>query len=527
MDFTSGVPTSWASDSDINANIAFDFDPYANGTFPIDGVFSRSLPLSDHWTSTDEPTCVNPEHLRLDEAPASKDAGISGGQLPCDFTSNGNLPASIQPLSALDEFLVSQGGWRPAVPCDHCRRLRLQCLMLQTTQDNPNPIESCSSCVGLYRHCSLAGPAKRQASRFETPRPVIGQLHGVYEDDTVQPPPAGGDLVSGAGVPKNRGKRSSSKSNTGTRPLRIWFNAHLDNPYLSESAKDDLCRESGLSRTQVSNWFGNARRRKKHSEQATSAAGGQVHRQGSPMPVSMISQMTPFERWQHSPPEDDPANLADIEGAMQLSSGTSSLCALQQLSDFDRLATNTPDCASEVGWLSLPASVDSSLNAASSCTSQQSFGDHSTSSKRSLDGTGFDGTTRKRRQRSEISPFECTNCTKTFTRKSDKTRHDRAIHRQPNERWVCQDLISQGESPLVWKISAPVPSCAFCGHESPDQKHFLSHEFIACADRSLPDRTFARKDHLRQHLYKFHKCRKWDGWNFDERVERLRRCGDG
>ena len=527
MDFISGDSNWWASDGNINADIAFDSDLYANSAFPVDGVNSQVLPPPASWTLTDEPTCVNPEHLRLDEASASKDAGISGGQLPCDFTSNGNPLASIQPLSALDEFLVSQGGWRPAAPCDHCKRLRLQCLMLQTTQDNPNPIESCSSCVGLYRHCSLAGPAKRQASQFETPRPVIGQLHGVYEDDTVQPPPAGGELLPGVEVPANRGKRSSSKSNTGTRPLRIWFNAHLDNPFLSESEKDNLCRESGLSRTQVSNWFGNARRRQKHSEQAASAAGGQIHRQGSPMPVSIISQMTPFERWQNSPPEDDPANFADIESATQLSSGSSSLCALQQLSDFDHIATNTADCASEVGWLSLPASVDSSFNAASSCTSQQSFGAHSASSKRSLDGTGLDKTPRKRRQRSEISSFECTNCARTFTRKSDKTRHERAIHRQPNERWVCQDLISQGESPLVWKISAPAPSCAFCGHESPDQKHLLSHEFVACADRSVADRTFARKDHLRQHLYKFHKCRKWDGWDLDERVDRLRRCEDG
>ena len=245
------------------------------------------------------------------------------------------------------------------------------------------------------------------------------------------------------------------------------------------------------------------------------------------MPVSIISQMTPFERWQNSPPEDDPANFADIESATQLSSGSSSLCALQQLSDFDHLASNTPDCASEIGWLSLPASADTSSNATSSCLSQQSFGAHSASSKRSFVGNDLDTAPRKRRQHSANPPFECTNCARTFTRKSDKTRHERAIHRQPNERWVCQDLISQGESPLVWKISAPAPSCAFCGHESPDQKHLLSHEFVACADRSVADRTFARKDHLRQHLYKFHKCRKWDGWDLDERVDRLRRREDG
>lgn len=525
MDFTSGDPTWWAGD--IDTDTAFNSDQHVNGIIPIDGAGSHVLPPPGFWTLTDESTYVNPEDLQLKQALPFGDA--TRGQLSCDAVSNRNLSAILQPLSALDKFLVSQGGWRPPLPCGHCKRLRLQCFMLQTTQDNPNPIKSCSSCVALYRHCSLAGPAKRQASQFETSQPVIGQLHGVYEDDTAQPPHTeiGGDSLRGVGFPAKLGKRSSSRSNTGTRPLRIWFNAHLDNPYPSESAKDSLCRESGLSRTQVSNWFSNARRRKKHSEQAASAAGRQIHRQGSPMPVSSISQLTPFERWQNSPPEDDPADFADIESAIQLSPSTSSLRALQQLSGSDHLTVNMPDCDSELGWLSLPASVDSSSNVATSRTSQQSFDAHSASSKRSLTGSDFNVVQRKRRQHSDKPPFKCTNCARTFTRKSDITRHDKAIHLQPKETWVCSGLVSEGESPLVWEISAPAPSCAFCGHTSPDERHFLSHEFVSCADRSVADRTFARKDHLRQHLYKFHKCRKWDGWNLDERMERLRRVGDG
>ena len=524
MDFTFGDPTWWASNTDI----AFDSSNHLNQPPPADGAYPQVLPHPDFWTFTNEPTCVNPEDLQQEQALPFGDA--AGGQPPRDAASDRKSLAFINPLTALDEFLTSQGGWRPPAPCSHCKRLRLQCFMLQTTQDNPNPIRSCSSCVALYRHCSLAGPAKRQASQFETPRPVIGHLHGVYEDGTVQSSHAElvSDSVPGVEASAKLCKRSSSKSNTRTRPLRMWFNTHLDDPYLSESVKDSLCRESGLSRTQVTNWFSNARRRKRHSEQVTSAAGRQIYREGSPMPVSSISQMTPFERWQNSPPEDDAANFADIENAVQLSPGTSSLRALQQLSASDRFAVDMSSCDSEAGWFSLPASIDSSSNATSSYTSQQSFGAHSTSSKRSLAGSDLNAIPRKRRQRSAKPPFECTNCARTFTRKSDMTRHEKAIHLQPSDRWVCSDLISPGESPLVWKISASAPQCAFCGQENPDEKHFLSHEFVACADRSLPDRTFSRKDHLRQHLYKFHKCRKWDGWNLGERIERLRRgSGDG
>lgn len=523
MDFTSGAPTWWADDIDI----AFDFDGHLNQAFSADGAHSQVFPRPDLWTFTDEPTCVNPEDLQQEQALPFGDA--AGGQPPRDAASDQKSLAFMNPLTALDEFLTSQGGWRPRVPCSHCRRLRLQCFMLQTTQHNPNPIRSCSSCVALYRHCNLAGPEKRQASRFETPQPVIGQLHGVYEDDTVQSSHAElvSDSVPGVEVSAKLCKRSSSKSNTRTRPLRMWFNANLENPYLSESVKDSLCRESGLSRTQVTNWFSNARRRKRHSEQVASAAGRQIYRQGSPMPVSSISQTTPFERWQNSPPEDDPADFADIESAVQLSPSTSSLRALQQLSASDHFAMDMPDCASEVGWLSLPASIDSSSNASSSCTSQQSFGAYSTSSKRSHSGSGLDTIPRKRRQRSGDPAFECTNCARTFTRKFDLTRHEKAIHLQPSKSWVCSDLISQGESPLVWRISASAPQCAFCGQANPDEEHFLSHEFVACADRSVSDRTFARKDHLRQHLYKFHKCRRWDGWDLDESIEQLRWSGAG
>ncbi|KAF5255504.1 hypothetical protein FOXYS1_14082, partial [Fusarium oxysporum] len=95
------------------------------------------------------------------------------------------LPASNDPIktpmTTIDEFFVKNGASRPPVPCTNCRRTRLQCLILQTTVANPNPTKSCSSCVALFRECSLAGQKKRKPSEFETSEPVIGRLHGVSE----------------------------------------------------------------------------------------------------------------------------------------------------------------------------------------------------------------------------------------------------------------------------------------------------------------------------------------------------------
>jgi len=428
-------------------------------------------------------------------------------------------------LSAMDVFFRQQGGWRPPAPCSHCKRLRLQCFMLQTTGANPNPITACSSCVALYRHCSLAGPAKRQASTFETPNPVIGQLHGVYEDGRVYniDEDRNESTTAIVGPTARASKRSSSRSNTSTRPLRLWFSSHLGDPYPTERDKRELVLASGLSRTQIDNWFGNARRRKKQSEQATSAASLQIHRQGSPMPPKSTVDMTPLERWQHSPPDAEPAQFDDIERAIGLASSTSSFDALQKASNHSYEAAPMPYLDSDGMWHSLPGSVDSSSATTSSCNSRLSR----TSSMRSFGDNNLEALSQKRHRRSKRSGYHCSECARDFTRKSDMLRHERAIHSPPKEMWICSNLILPGEPTMVWRISQPGPECALCGQPNPDERHILSHEFVACADRRVDERSFSRKDHLFQHLEKFHRCRrKWDGWTLDGAVDRLRHVQD-
>lgn len=510
MDCVAEDPACWAGDI-----LDFDFSPAPHHPSP-----TISPSLTDGLSNSVNPAELR-DHLSPSQASITQNATDQhqGG-------SHGPLTSGTDGLFAMDEFFRSQGGWRPSEPCTHCRRLRLQCFMLQTTDANPNPVTSCSSCVALYRHCSLSGPLKRQASQFETPLPVIGQLHGVYEDQTQPHPATGftGVTASGLAVAGNpltkSNKRSSSRSNIGTRPLRLWFNSHFDLPYPTEDEKEILARESGLSRTQVSNWFSNARRRKKQSEQATTNASGEIFRQGSPMPSAGISSLTPLERWQHSPPDDEPAQFSDIRRAVD---STDSLDVLQQTSDIDHLFGPFPEYDPSIERLSLPRSLDSSSNATSSCNSQQSFGANSTSSKRSFGDAPLDHLPRKRRNRAKQTSHICSTCARTFTRRSDLLRHERAIHLQSTETWICNDLISAEESPIIWRISQSEPECAYCGQPSPDEKHILSHDFVSCADRAVSERTFSRKDHLWQHLYKFHRCRKWGGWTLDESVERLRR----
>lgn len=522
-------PVSDLSDSSMdNGHHGLSWLPADTIDFDLDGVQAK-VDLSEN-SPLEDPTSFIPSGTYLEHASEF----VNPADL-CHVPSWQNGPAGLLPTmslpgtgasvnsggrssTAMDEFLRSQGGWRPPVPCSHCKRLRLQCFMLQTTSANPNPITSCSSCVALYRHCSLAGPTKRQASTFETPRPVIGQLHGVYEDEQIsQVMESPGPVVAATEPVTRTSKRSSSRSNTSTRPLRLWFSSNLENPYPTEEQKEELAAASGLRRTQIDNWFSNARRRKKQSDRATANASMKLHRSGSPMPRDLTANMTPLERWQHSPPDAEPAQFADIERAVDLASNSSSFDALQE---FDHLPIPTPDFDFDSPWCSLPDSLDSSSNGTSSCTSQHSYA----SSKRSFSDTGLDTLPQTRRQQpKKRSTNTCPTCSRSFTRKSDLHRHERAIHSSRREVWICSDLILPGESATIWRVTQPGPECALCGLLNPDEKHYLSHEFVACADRSIAERTFNRKDHLFQHLEKFHRCRrKWEGWALDGAVERLR-----
>ncbi|KPM39918.1 hypothetical protein AK830_g6677 [Neonectria ditissima] len=373
----------------------------------------------------------------FDDAAAAHDVDFSFLQEP-------------NPLTTIDEFFIKNGAHRPSEPCTHCRRRRLQCLILQTTAVNPNPTKSCSSCVALFRECSHSGREKRDHSNFETSMPVIGRLHGVSEGAL--------DLSS---------KRTNTRSVRKTRVLRNWFATHLDHPYPSEEDKADLVQQSGLSKSQVINWFANSRRRHRLSAHAQSNQGNRVFRQGSPMPYQM--GMSPMERWRSSPPEEE-ASASALESASTRSSSRSECYDLDPASD-------------SYGY-------DASSNSASSCSQFRS-----------------------RSSSTAFQAFQCTFCRQSYKKKYDWVRHERSIHLPGLDSWICSTPVPVPHR--VWCVNESNPQCVFCGQVSPTDDHIQSHEFDACAERPVSERKFTRKDHLWQHLHKFHRCRKWDGFQPD------------
>lgn len=505
MATTSASTTALPSDLDWSDSLLFGAD--------IDGHDVNSPqfpPVMSGFESQDLNFTFPPPDVDVDYASA-------GFPVPIQQTAHGLEPASYQ--EAMEEFFAKNGAWRPPEPCTHCKRLRLQCFMLQTTNANPNPVNSCSSCVALFRNCSLAERSKRGHSQFETSRPVIGHLHGVNEeenqltwDQNHQPVtgPSSGPSSAAIPVPSATSKRSSSRSVRKTQVLRDWFAINIQHPYPTDEEKSTLAEQSGLSRTQVINWFTNARRRHRLSTQPM--VNNTTFRAGSPMPRSLLSSMTPFERWKHSPPDSEPVSETAIQQAISANPSVKPEGSASGI--IDDLGSSASTDSMLYSRSALHYSSDGSL----SNYSHASANSDAVLSGRSSEDRSHPAWVKSasaRPKRSKARTFTCSYCSRSFNKKYDWLRHERSVHAPGDTSWVCAIPLPPEQPYIVWRLGQTQAECIFCGQASPTEEHFQTHEFESCAKRAVQDRSFTRKDHMWQHLYKFHGCRKWEGWKPD------------
>ncbi|KAH8200662.1 hypothetical protein TruAng_005199 [Truncatella angustata] len=303
---------------------------------------------------------------------------------------------------------------------------------------------------------------------------------------------------------------------------------HIDHPYPTDEEKAELGGHSGLSKTQVGNWFVNARRRQRMNEKALSQ--NNIFTRGSPMPESFLSSI-PLQRWQNSPPEEEPASLSQINNALKSSHHPASSCEPLAANTIDPRCLSVSESSTEL-FMHLP-SYASSDSRYSSYSHNQSDSNPSrpASACNSEDSDQSWGRGLLKARRIKKTNFQCTFCSHVFEKRFDWLRHERSVHLPGLDKWICGKPLAASQSASIWRIDQDSPECVFCGQVCPDDTHFVSHEFEACEERSLQDRTFTRKDHLWQHLYKFHGCRKWCGWSPDlailkETREDLKsRCG--
>ncbi|KAF4843915.1 Homeobox protein 4 [Colletotrichum siamense] len=282
-------------------------------------------------------------------------------------------------------------------------------------------------------------------------------LSAEVEDNAAIPPgPAEAAGEPEATVPSKIGSRFTSGA---IKVLRTWFERHEKHPYPTPKDVDRLQNQTGLERQQITNWFANTRRRKKFRPQGTSSAQipswtetttGPIEiptRRPTPMPFEM---MNPMQRWEHSPPEHEPALASDINRAVAASTGQSSF----------------PSRARSPGRRR----------------------------RRAL-------TKMQKGERIKLvqarNTYQCTFCTETFKTKYDWQRHEKSLHLSLEE-WVCSPHGSTENHPEKGEV------CAYCEEPSPNKPHLDEHHQSACSEKPVEDRTFYRKDHLRQHLKLVH-----------------------
>ena len=94
-------------------------------------------------------------------------------------------------------------------------------------------------------------------------------------------------------------KRRGNLPKEATNFLKKWFDDHQHNPYPTEEDKQRMVRQTGLETNQISNWFINARRRRKHNRSPEQSYHETMSR--SPSPSSMVLD-TPLDSPARPPP---------------------------------------------------------------------------------------------------------------------------------------------------------------------------------------------------------------------------------
>lgn len=411
--------------------------------------------------------------------------------------------------------------------CNNCQFGGYECKRIPEGQYKGH----CTSCVALRCACSFGAASAFPAN----PWPLMGDHpEAILQEDLLGENhqsasasdlpslacPSGADNAGAAACPK--GKAGARFSRESVKILKNWLSTHSKHPYPNDEEKERLQNQTGLSKTQITNWLANTRRRNKNTVGQRSTSPG-VRSWVNPIDIPQrrgIENMNPLQRWQHSPPENEPASVTAIARAVNSAASISSGLNSPYSGNFTDDGSGRSLCGSN---------ISSANTSHSTGTSAYSHG-----SKGSFGSQGSMPRGRRRRRRKaptaaavtapsgQPKTYQCTFCTETFRTKHDWQRHEKSLHLSL-ERWVCSPNGAQAFNPENGQMS-----CVFCGDPNPDEAHVDSHNHSACQERTVGERTFYRKDHLRQHLKLVHGA-KFMSWSMEQwkatNPEIRSRCG--
>ncbi|KAI8937193.1 hypothetical protein NX059_006403 [Plenodomus lindquistii] len=93
-----------------------------------------------------------------------------------------------------------------------------------------------------------------------------------------------------------------------------------------------------------------------------------------------------------------------------------------------------------------------------------------------------------------INKYHCTACTRSFKDPYAWKRHESGVHGHIDTQWVC----------TLQEIILIDGKCIFCSDIVNDMAHFGQHGINSCYGEDKRQRTFSRKDGLKQHVLQKH-----------------------
>jgi hypothetical protein len=91
-------------------------------------------------------------------------------------------------------------------------------------------------------------------------------------------------------------------------------------------------------------------------------------------------------------------------------------------------------------------------------------------------------------------PYNCTVCHRSFKDIYGWKRHESSVHGYSDIEWVC----------MLSGAGLPGTEGFFCSETIQDFHHLDEHDIQSCLNKSICDRTFTRKDLLKQHVQQIH-----------------------
>ncbi|KAK5938673.1 hypothetical protein PMZ80_008864 [Knufia obscura] len=517
----------------------FDFDQAAIAPFDSSEEISSTLGDANQLDANEQF-----DSLFLDKsASLPVDGSAESGTVMLNLINDRKVEAvrwAYDPLATYPMF-------KAKTPCQLCEKMGMDCYLASRGM----LITGCTACISLYRECSFTYPDMQPG--------YVATFPGIAEDEQVcHGPITTRRAAMNSFNTDGRGRKSGARFHRDAiKILKTWLSEHTDHPYPNERERDELKQLTGLKRSQINNWLANARRRGKvrPASDPPSPILGAMDIPTQPITNEMYENLNPLDRWRASPPEHEPASMTAIARAVTsndlphtLRSRNQSSSSLHISRPSSRKASSDDD-STNLSIMFQPPSVSSFETRESSNSTSLSLASSQSHKSRQSFASSQD---RRRRRRNPLlhqrnssttnmgpplsNPkvakskagngskeriFQCTFCTDTFPSKYDWQRHEKSLH-LALERWTCCPM-----GPTRIDASTGFQQCVFCPELLPTPSHLEKHNFQACNEKTVPERTFYRKDHLRQHLRLMHGVKfdpHMDTWK-NTTFEIKSRCG--